>query len=145
MAKIRKDLVGVVYAVNESGNFISLKAKDDVPEGYFVGGHVLKDGDPRDQTPPWKKPPQQPVGAPAVAPEETPAPAPASPQEPAPAISAPAALEPPPKSGAGSGAPEWRDYALRAAAAAGLQIEIPAEAKRSDIIEALESAKIRTE
>lgn len=144
MAKIRKDLVGVVYAVNESGNFISLKAKDDVPEGYFVGGHVLKDGDPRDQTPPWKKPAQLPV-APAVVSGEAPATAPASPQEPASASSETNVLEPPPKSGAGSAADAWRDYALKAATAAGLQIDIPSGATRADIIEALENAKIRTE
>lgn len=50
----------------------------------------------------------------------------------------------PPSKVAGSAA-KWREYGIAAAAAAGLQIEIPEGAKRGEIIEALEGAKIRTE
>ncbi|WP_345750106.1 hypothetical protein [Microbacterium rhizophilus] len=51
----------------------------------------------------------------------------------------------PPKGGKGSGKAEWRAYALAATAAAGLNIDIPEDATRDDIVEALESADIPTE
>lgn len=51
----------------------------------------------------------------------------------------------PPKAGPGSGAKAWREYAAETVAAAGLNIEIPADASKSDIIEALEEAQIPTE
>lgn len=54
-------------------------------------------------------------------------------------------LVPPPLTGAGSSADAWRDYAGTAAEAAGLQIELDADAKRGDIVEALKAAGIRTE
>ncbi|MFI6819726.1 hypothetical protein ACIBJE_02090 [Micromonospora sp. NPDC050187] len=46
---------------------------------------------------------------------------------------------PPPKGGAGSGAPAWREYAARNG------VEVPADASREDIIAALDEAKVRTE
>lgn len=51
----------------------------------------------------------------------------------------------PPLNGAGSSKDAWRDYAGKAAEKAGLQIDIPAEAKRDDIVEALRSAGIPVE
>lgn len=51
----------------------------------------------------------------------------------------------PPKAGAGSSADAWRDYATKATARAGLNIEFDAEASRGDIIAALDDAKIATE
>lgn len=54
-------------------------------------------------------------------------------------------LTPPPVAGAGSGTDEWRDYAVKAAAAKGLSLEFDADAKRGDIIEALKGAGIATE
>lgn len=51
----------------------------------------------------------------------------------------------PPKAGAGSSADAWRDYASKATARAGLNIEFDAEASRGDIIAALDDAKIATE
>lgn len=51
----------------------------------------------------------------------------------------------PPKGGAGSGKAAWADYAHKAIAARGLQIDIPADATRDDIIAALDDAKIPTE
>lgn len=51
----------------------------------------------------------------------------------------------PPKGGPGSGAPAWRAYALEAATAAGLNIDIPEDADRGDIIDALTTAGIPTE
>lgn len=51
----------------------------------------------------------------------------------------------PPLNGAGSSKAAWLDYATKATAAAGLQIDIPADAKRDDIVEALRSAGIPVE
>ena len=45
---------------------------------------------------------------------------------------------PPPKGGAGSGAPAWRDYAERNG------VEVPADASREDVIAALDAAGVRT-
>ncbi|MEV8023392.1 hypothetical protein [Microbacterium sp. NPDC080220] len=55
-----------------------------------------------------------------------------------------AGLTPPPKVGAGSGADAWREYAVKATAAAGLKLDIADDAKRADIIAALDDAKIAT-
>lgn len=55
------------------------------------------------------------------------------------------ALKIPAKGGPGSGAPAWRKYAAEATKAAGLNIEIPDEASRDDIIDALNAADIPTE
>lgn len=55
------------------------------------------------------------------------------------------ALTVPPKAGPGSGAKAWREYAAQAAAAAGLSIDIPEDASKADIIEALDEAQIPTE
>ncbi len=54
-------------------------------------------------------------------------------------------LEVPPRHGRGSSASAWRAYAERTTAAEGMHIEIPEDASRDDIIEALEGAGIRTE
>lgn len=54
------------------------------------------------------------------------------------------ALEIPPLVGAGSSAGAWRAYALAAAKARGLNIEIPEDAKRGGIVEALTAAGIPT-
>lgn len=51
----------------------------------------------------------------------------------------------PPLTGAGSSTDAWRAYAVAATKAAGLQLDIPADAKRGDIVEALKSAGIATE
>lgn len=48
----------------------------------------------------------------------------------------------PPMVGKGSSAADWRVYALAAAEKAGLSIEVPEDAKRADIIAALEGAQI---
>ena len=54
MAKIRDDLVGVVY-IEVEGDRVMLRAGDDVPDGVSVGDHLLggafPDGDPSDD---WK-------------------------------------------------------------------------------------------
>ncbi len=82
----------------------------------------------------------------------TPPAAPAGPDAPAtPAASDPAVgettetLTVPPTTGAGSGTDVWRDYAVKATATAGLQLDIADDAKRGDIIEALKGAGIATE
>ncbi|MFI1197702.1 hypothetical protein ACH4T9_31200 [Micromonospora sp. NPDC020750] len=46
---------------------------------------------------------------------------------------------PPPKSGPGSGAPRWREYAARR------RVEVPADASREDVVAALDAAGVRTE
>ncbi|WP_194821300.1 hypothetical protein [Micromonospora sp. S-DT3-3-22] len=46
---------------------------------------------------------------------------------------------PPPKGGAGSGAPAWREYADRRG------VEVPADASREAVIEALDAADVPTE
>ncbi|MFF0823053.1 hypothetical protein ACFYUR_22050 [Micromonospora haikouensis] len=46
---------------------------------------------------------------------------------------------PPPKGGAGSGAPAWREYAARRG------VEVSADASREDVIAALDEAGVRTE
>lgn len=51
----------------------------------------------------------------------------------------------PPLNGAGSSKAAWQEYAATAAKNAGLQIDIPADAKRGDIVEALRSAGIPVE
>lgn len=53
-------------------------------------------------------------------------------------------LEVPPLNGKGSSAGAWRAYAIAAAKARGLNIEIPEDAKRDDIVEALTAAGVPT-
>lgn len=51
----------------------------------------------------------------------------------------------PPRGGAGSGADAWRAYGVAAAKAKGFEIDIPADATKTDIIEALKSVDIPVE
>ena len=119
MAKIREDIEGVVVAVGATGEPVILRAGDDVPDGVTVGDHVLVSSDDGSDE----------EGAAgggtglASAPD----------------------LQVPPRGGAGSGADAWRAYAAAAATAKGLEIEIPADANRDDIIEALKGADIPVE
>lgn len=46
---------------------------------------------------------------------------------------------PPPKGGAGSGAPAWREYAARN------NVEVAEDASREDVVAALDAAGVRTE
>ncbi|MGW1059348.1 hypothetical protein [Micromonospora rubida] len=46
---------------------------------------------------------------------------------------------PPPKSGPGSGAPRWREYAARH------EVEVPADASREAVVAELDAAGVRTE
>ncbi|MEU1240049.1 hypothetical protein ABZ388_06790 [Micromonospora parva] len=46
---------------------------------------------------------------------------------------------PPPKGGAGSGAPAWREYAAKN------NVEVAEDASREDVVEALTAAGVRTE
>lgn len=55
------------------------------------------------------------------------------------------ALVAPPKAGPGSGVEAWRTYAVDAAAARGFKIDIPSDANRGEIIDALADADIPTE
>lgn len=184
MAKVRKDLVGTVLAVDQEQHALLLEAGQKIPKGYFVGGHAVEDGDPKDQTPPWK---QKGIGggqsdegtleqlvASGASPEEILAAvadhlgveiatvkAEGSDDETGGDSGAQSGvdgasgsdggsqdaetLQVPPKGGAGSGADAWRAYAVGAAKAKGLNIEIPEGAGREDIIEALNGAGIATE
>lgn len=178
MAKVRKELEGSVIAVNEAEQYKHLLAGQKIPDGYFVGGHAVEDGDPSDQTPPWKAEPATGNSAPAegeleqlvssgLTPDEVlaevakrlgvqvpTAPSQAAPSdgdsgnstgEPAAKPDAQESVTIPPLNGAGSGKDAWRDYATKATEAAGLSIEIPEDATRGDIVDALKSAGIRTE
>lgn len=116
MAKIRADLVGVVYPYNSAGIplGVALAAGDTVPKGAVVGPHLLETSD-------------------AQAPEESPAGTPLTPEEAAEAVRREAATEQTPTpvgleapKGNGSRA-EWAAYA------AGLGVEVPEDAKRDDI------------
>lgn len=53
MAQIRTDLDGNAFAVNAIGDHVTLTAGATIPDGFWVGGHLVQDGDPADQTPPW--------------------------------------------------------------------------------------------
>jgi len=53
MAAIRSDLVGSVAAFNKRREVVWLKAGDELPEGFWVSGPLLDDGDPDDLVPPW--------------------------------------------------------------------------------------------
>lgn len=118
MAKIRKDLIGAVLVENpDGGDPIVLVAGDKVPDGVKLGDHVLAPKSEKDDS----------AGStPAATPND-------------------GALVVPKIVGKGSGADAWREYAGKAIAAAGLQIEIADDAKRSDIIEALKGAGIPVE
>lgn len=124
MAKIRGDLDGVVVALGENGQPIILRAGDNVPKGVEVGDHVLAleaSGN---------------AGGDAQ-PESTASEAAGS------RDAATAAL--PPRGGPGSGANAWRAYGVAAAKAQGFEIDIPDDATKADIIEALKSVDIPVE
>ncbi len=122
MPKIRDDLFGVVLAYDENGYPVTLAPGDDVPTGVSVGAHVLGDTEPQPAKAKPKKAPEK-AAVPNGRPDDA----------------------PPPKAGAGSGIDTWRAYAVTAATKNGLQIEIPDDAKRDEIIEALSDAGIPTE
>lgn len=193
MAKIRKDLVGTVLAVNEHAEYKSLSAGATIPEGFFVGGHAVEGGNVADQTPPWGNQAgavaavvetvadgflerllaegataQEAVDAVAkhlgveildaldgaagvesggaeigdetAGSDETRA---ASTDDADQAVAVTIAV--PPRAGAGSSADVWRTYAIEATKARGLNIELPDDASRADIIAALNGAGIPTE
>lgn len=153
MARIRRNLVGsVLVTLPGSSDPIALTAGQKVPEGIEVGDHVLEPESGRDvgtQTPP---PATADDSAKAAAKEAKKAAkeakkAAATAQAAGAAGSTPAGqdLTPPPLNGAGSSAAAWREYALAAAKAKGLGIEIPEDANRGDIVDALKSAGVRTE
>lgn len=132
MAKIRKDLVGsVLVTLPGQSDPVALVAGDKVPDGVELGDHVLAPKEAKAPKPP-KSPktpeaPAAPSGADSAADGST------------------ETLTVPPTTGAGSSTDAWRDYATKATAAAGLQLDIADDAKRSDIIEALKGAGIATE
>ena len=148
---IRGDLIGVVLIPRTAADPLLLKAGDPVPDGVEVGDHVLEpdddtDGEPaRPTAPPITEdrsaPPADPPVTAVVATSSTPDPAapPVAPAEQKPA------LTPPPKYGSGSGTDAWRTYATQAARDRGLNIHIPGDAGRADIIEALVAAGIPTD
>ncbi|MFF7681472.1 hypothetical protein ACFZA2_01835 [Microbacterium sp. NPDC007973] len=124
MAKIRDDLDGVVVAVGETGQPIILRAGDTIPKGVEVGDHVRaaahSDTTESDN-----------------APEEVASDATGSSDATMPTL--------PPRGGAGSGADAWRAYGAAAAKVKGFEIDIPARATKTDIIEALKGAGIPVE
>jgi hypothetical protein len=161
MARIRADLYGsVLVTLPGSSDPIALTAGQEVPEGIEVGDHVLEPGSGSTTPASKSSAPANPAGtddaakaaakaqkkaAKKASKGEPPASVPTPPAAAAPAGAAGDELVPPPLNGAGSAAPAWRDYAIKAVAAAGLEIDIPEDAKRGDIVDALKSAGIRTE
>lgn len=136
MAKIRKDLIGSVLVDNPAGGDpIILVAGDKVPEGIVLGDHVLAKKDTGGGSPDASTATGGTEGAGA---QESAAGNPTQPPT-------DGSLAVPPLNGAGSSKDAWRDYAGKAAEKAGLQIDIPADAKRDDIVEALRSAGIPVE
>lgn len=129
MAKIREDLEGVVLAIGDAGETIILRAGAKVPKGLKVGAHVLApkvDGDDSVDEDDDRGGQNPPAGGATGS---------ADPSEPT----------LPPRGGPGSGAGAWREYAAAAAEKKGLEIEIPADATRDDIIKALKGADIPVE
>ena len=130
MAKIRKDIVGTVLAFDGNGQSRFFKPGEEVPDGFIVGDHVLD-----------AKSASQPAPSTSNTPPTT-----GSTEPPAAGTTEPpatgSALTIPPMVGEGSGADAWRTYALAAAAERGFQIELADDAKRKDIIAALEAAEI---
>lgn len=117
MANIREDLEGIALAVSETGQPVILRAGDEIPEGIEVDELLVSQSKP------------------------------ASGNDPGSATSAPDAVSPalPPRGGPGSGAAAWRAYGETAAKALGFEIDIPADATKTDIIEALRSVDIPVE
>lgn len=120
MAKIREDLDGVVVAVGETGQPIILRAGATVPKGVEVGSHALAAKASDDNAD------EEPAGSATGSADAT-----------TPAL--------PPRGGAGSGADAWRAYGVAVAEAKGFEIDIPADATKTDIIEALKSVDIPVE
>jgi len=110
MAKIRADLVGVVYPYNSAGIplGVALAAGDTVPKGAVVGPHLLETSEP-------------PAGTP-LTPEEAAEAArlEATPEQ----TSTPSGLTEPKSNGSRAA---WATYA------SGLGVEVPEDAKRDDI------------
>ncbi|ONI65632.1 hypothetical protein CSIV_04960 [Microbacterium sp. CSI-V] len=124
MAKIRKDLIGSVLVNDpDGGDPIVLVAGDKVPDGVDLGDHVLAN---KSEDTKSSKAEEPPAGG------DT-----GSPDAPAPSL--------PPRGGAGSGADAWRAYGVEAAKAQGLEIDIPSDATKTDIIDALKGAGIPVE
>lgn len=115
MAKIREDLIGVTIVRDDAGEDHILSAGAEVPKGLAVGEHLLS---------------EEPKGK--LSKKDA-------------AASKPVEVVIPPKGGPGSGADAWRTYAVAEVEQRGLNIEIPDDASRDDIITALEEAKIPTE
>lgn len=122
MAKIRDDLEGI--ALTETG--LILRAGDEIPEGVKVGGHLLAEKNADEGAAGSSGGQNPPAGGATGSPDAS-------------------TLAPPPRGGAGSGADAWRAYAAAAAGKKGLEIEIPEDATRDDIIKALEGADIPVE
>jgi hypothetical protein len=146
MAKIRDDFEGITIVRVGTQDRI-LKAGDKVPKGATVGAHLLAAESEPEQHGSGAVPP---AGATGTAEGTGGASgdgsgADGSVQGSDPSGSPAEALTIPPKGGAGSGKDAWRAYAVKAATAKGVNIEIPDEATREDIIEALEGAQIPTE
>ena len=113
MAKIRADLVGVVYPYTTDGipMGVMLAAGDTVPAGAVVGKHLLSTGTTTEPT----APPAEPPAATGTAGEDD------SPVE-------------PPRAGKGATKAAWAAYA------ATLGIESAPDATREDFIAAVDEA-----
>lgn len=136
MAKIREDLVGAVLIDGpDGGDPIVLVAGSKVPDGVVLGDHVLA---PESGKTDEEKAAEKAAKKAAKAAEKSSA---ATDD----ATSTKDDVVVPPQAGRGSGDAAWHAYATAATAKAGLSIEIPADAKKADIIEALKGAGVPVE
>lgn len=119
-SKIRKDLVGVVHAYNDAYDSVVLAAGDKVPDGFFVGEHLLKAA--KDETEPTE--PVTPTTP--VTPNE-----PVTPAEP---VTPTPSTDAPPRNGKGSGKDAWAAYAES------IGVVIEADWSRDDITAAVDAA-----
>lgn len=128
--KIRSDFEGITI-VRVGTRDVVLRAGDTVPEGVYVGVHLIE----------TKVEPDEAAGDGSETNEE---PDEADESSEAGADKG-ASLEIPSRHGPGSSTEAWRAYAVAAAAEREFNIDIPEDAGRAEIIEALASAGIPVE
>lgn len=136
MSRIREDLDGITIVRVGTEDRI-LRAGDKVPKGATVGDHLL--ATKKSAAASGDEGTSDATGAASRTDDTSGAGTGDSGAQDA------AQLVVPTKVGKGSGTDAWRAYAAAATKRAGLSIDIPEDAKRADIIEALKSAGIATE
>ncbi|RAO26478.1 hypothetical protein PSN13_06506 [Micromonospora saelicesensis] len=124
----------------ETGELAFLVAGGDVPEwaAPLVGDHLIEGGSARSRKPSAPKAPAEDPAVELARLEARVAELKATPKS-EPVTPVERQDGPPPKGGAGSGAPSWREYAARN------NVEVASDASREDVVAALDAAGVRTE